>query len=451
MKTHQLILLTTVLFITLFYGENLGLNLGILGIAYAILTFCKTPERNRTKTLLLLFVTSILSGFAFAWFGDFASFLAVFTSLFLLTFKSKSRDLKSLLAFPVFLTNFFTFIYRVFQFDQWLPKRNVGGNIQKIISVFIIPMVLIGFFFGIYSLGSSHFSSLFTDYEFDFNFWEFFFLGILGFFIAFNFWNFKVYNFIYAQNHSLKNDFVNEDKIQRSTFSFLDLSAERKSGIISMMALNILLMIFIFTFNYEQFVENTKTPNQLSAETHERVNAVILSIIMAIFVILFYFKGSFNFDIKAGSLKILTKIWIVLNVVLVLSALVKNSEYIGNFGMTYKRLGVIAFLSLSIIGLAITFLKIQKQKTNAYLFNHMIWFFYGIILVCSFINWGGIATQYNIANKKGHFQFLRTLNFNDEQLKKRFPVDYQNTTNYDLYENNQESFLSKTLYYETIK
>ena len=46
MKTHQLILLTTALFITLFYGENLGLNFGILGLGYALLTFFKTPDRN---------------------------------------------------------------------------------------------------------------------------------------------------------------------------------------------------------------------------------------------------------------------------------------------------------------------------------------------------------------------------------------------------------------------
>ncbi len=96
MKTHQLILLTTVLFITLFYGETMGLNFGILGIAYAVLTLFKTPERNRTQTFLILFVTTVLSSIAFAWYGDFVSFLAVFSSAFLLAFKSKNRDLKSI-------------------------------------------------------------------------------------------------------------------------------------------------------------------------------------------------------------------------------------------------------------------------------------------------------------------------------------------------------------------
>lgn len=448
-KTHQLILLTTALFITLFYGEDLGLNFGILGISYALLTFFKTPERNRTKTFLILFVISILSSVAFAWYGDFPSFISVFMSLFLLTFKSKNANVKSVLVIPVFALNFITFIYRFFKFENWLPKRNTSGTKQKLISVFLIPAFFILIFFVVYSFGSEHFSGIFTDFQFDFNFWEFFVLSCSGFFIAFNFWNFEIYDFLLKWNHDLKNDFLNEDKILKPTYSFLDIDAERNSGTVTFVALNILLLIFIITFNYEQFIEIAKTPNQLSAETHERVKAVILSIIMAIAVIMFYFKGNFNFDKKSNSLKILAKIWIFLNAVLVISAMAKNTEYIVNFGLTYKRLGVFAFLILSIIGLVMTFIKIQKQKTNAFLFNNMVWYFYGTILATSFINWGNLATFYNIKNAKGDFEFLRTFNFNDDLLKENFPD--KKMDNYKKKENDDKDFLSKIIYYETIR
>ena len=60
-------------------------------------------------------------------------------------------------------------------------------------------------------------------------------------------------------------------------------------------------------YNYEQFFQETITTT-LSVATHERVNAVVFSIIMAVGVVLFYFKGGFNFDIKAKRLKVLTKI-----------------------------------------------------------------------------------------------------------------------------------------------
>ena len=454
MKKHHLILLTSVLFIALFYGENVGLNLGILVVAYSVLLLFKTPERNRTRVFLILFVTSILSSIAFAWYGDFPSFLAILSSLFLLVFKSKNRDLKSIFVIPVFAINFFTFFCRIFKFEDWLPKRNTSGNWQKFISVLVIPTFFILIFFGIYTSGSEHFANLFTNYEFDFNFWELFWLTLLGFFIAFNIWNLKIERIIFKQNHFLKNDFVIEDKIQKPTFTFLEINAERTSGIVSLLGLNILLVIFIITFNYEQFLEIPKTINQLSVETHERVNAVILSIIMAILVILFYFKGNFNFDEKAKSLQILSKIWIFLNGILVLSAMAKNIEYNIVLGLTYKTLGVYAFLALSLIGLIITYLKIKKHKTNAFLFNHMIWYFYGTILVCSFINWGGIITLNNSKRNDFAINFHRgSINFSEKQLLKyaeeKKDLKLKNEILAQIKDKQTESFLSKTLYYET--
>ncbi len=63
-----------------------------------------------------------------------------------------------------------------------------------------------------------------------------------------------------------------------------------------------MLLVFIVTYNYEQFFEVVEK-SKLSSDTHERVNAVIFSIVMAVGVILFYFKGGFNFDEKAKNLE----------------------------------------------------------------------------------------------------------------------------------------------------
>ena len=224
------------------------------------------------------------------------------------------------------------------------------------------------------------------------------------------------------------------------------------SGVISFVALNILLLVFIFTFNYEQFVEIPKSPSQLSDETHDRVNAVILSIVMAVLVIMFYFKGKFNFDNKARTLKLLATIWIFLNALLVISAFAKNSEYIFSLGITYKRLGVYAFLILAFIGLILTFIKIRQQKTNAFLFNHMSWYFYGTVLAASFINWGNLATVYNIRNEKGNFDLYKSMNYNDEALFTIDPNEFEKTTKHsEITKEQNKSFLSKILYYQILK
>lgn len=456
MKIHHYIFLTTAIFVAFFYKENVGLNLGILSLVYSALTLFKTPEKNRTRTFMILLVTGVLSGIAFAWYGDFASFLAVVSSLLLLSYRSQNKRMKILLLIPVFVVNCFTFICRVFNLDKWLPKQNASGLWQKILAFVLIPLIFISIFFGIYSAGSDHFASVFTNYELDIDLWQLLCISFLGFFIAFNFWNYSVEKVIYKQNHILGNEFDDKDKIQKPTYSFLDLNSERMSGIISLFCLNILLLAFIFTFNYEQFVEIPKTTVQLGEETHERVNAVILSIIMAILVIMLYFKGGFNFDVKSKSLKLLAKIWIFLNVILIVSAFIKNTEYIINMGLTYKKMGVYAFLILSLIGLILTFIKIHTKKTNAYLFNSMSWYFYGTVLACSYINWGGLITSQNMKRDDFAINYhLQSINFSEKYLLK-YAEEKQNTPlKKEILEKvkteKSETFLSKILYYEIIR
>jgi hypothetical protein len=78
--------------------------------------------------------------------------------------------------------------------------------------------------------------------------------------------------------------------------------------------------------------------SNLSSDTHERVTAVVFSIIMVICV-LFYFKGGFNFDEKSSKSKKLAKIW-TFKWILILSAIIKKLRIYFYFGLTYKRLGV---------------------------------------------------------------------------------------------------------------
>ena len=120
-------------------------------------------------------------------------------------------------------------------------------------------------------------------------------------------------------------------------------------------------------------------------------------------------------------------------------------------------MGVYAFLILAIIGLILSFVKISKQKTNAFLFNQMVWYFYGTILICSFVNWGNLITHYNISVGKGvEPEFLKSLNYNEEYRQKYFPDSAIHSLDYcdkdrDIEYEKHKSFLSKALYYEFVK
>ena len=457
MRKEHLIFVCSVVFTLLFYNESVGLNLSLFGLLLLALMYYFFRKQFIDNSYYVLALTSFLSCIAFAWYGDFVSFVAVFLSIILLQFKINEPRLKLILSMPIVFVNSIASIVRIFQFSNWLPARKTENFfIKKLLAYFLIPGIFICLFCIIYSFGSDSFSGLFFKYTLDINLPQAISIVVLGFYFSFSFWNFWVPEIIVANSSKLDNDFTDETSSEHvPTFSLLDLDVnfERKSGEITLLLLNVLLIIFIGMYNYEQFFQQTITTT-LSAATHERVNAVVLSIIMAVGVVLFYFKGGFNFDVNAKRLKVLTKIWILLNGLLILSTIIKNAEYVLNFGLTYKRLGVFAFLILTLIGLYFTFLKIYNKKTNAYLFNQMFWCFYGTILLCSFVNWGGIITSYNISVNRGVEPiFLKTLNYNEEYRQKYFPdslipsVDYFDKNRDIEYEQNK-SFLSKALYYE---
>lgn len=457
MKKLHFILASSLIFTLLFYNEDLGLNWSVFGMLQTSLICYFFQEKLSSRLHLVLVITSVLSCFAFAWYGDFQSFLAMVLSIIFLQFKTQEPNLKVLQVFPLVLVNGIASLGRILMFSQYIPKRKVNSSLaKKLIAYFIIPAVFLGLFLIVYSLGSDHFSSLFTDYYLDIDVWQTFVLTALGFYISFTFWNYWIPEVCYEKNELLHNDFKEEAKTEnQNSFSFLDIDFERKSGEITLFLLNALLLVFIVTYNYEQFFEVVEK-SKLSSDTHERVNAVIFSIVMAVGVILFYFKGGFNFDEKAKTLKRLSKIWILLNGVLILSTMIKNSEYVSFFGLTYKRLGVYAFLILAIIGLVISFIKISKQKTNAFLFNQMLWYCYGTILICSFVNWGNLITNYNIAVGKGiDAEYLRELNFNEEIYQDYFAskpgeVKQFNHIKQRVGEEQRKNFLSKALYYEFV-
>lgn len=459
MKKHQIIFVCSLIFTLLFYNQEPGINVSIFGVVLTLLISYFFQDKFVNRSHLVLVVTSILSCFAFAWYGDAASFFALALSILFLQFKTQDGELKIIQVFPLIFLNGITSIGRIFIFSQWLPERKIHNDFaKKLVAFVIIPVIFLGLFFIVYSFGSNHFSSFFTDYTLDIDIIQLMGIAILGFYISFSFWNYFVPDVCYQYNPKLNNEFSNISEIKNeNTFSFLDLDFERKSGQITLFLLNVMLLVFIATYNYEQFFEVVQKTN-LSADTHERVNAVIFSILMAVGVILFYFKGGFNFDEKAKSLKSLAKIWIALNVVLIISAIIKNSEYVSFYGLTYKRLGVYAFLILAIIGLVISFQKIIRQKTNAFLFNQMVWYFYGTILLCSFVNWGNLITNYNISVSKGiEPQFLSSLNFNDDTRREYFlknNLEGKNTeiVREEMIENYQNAgFLSKALYYDFLK
>lgn len=176
------------------------------------------------------------------------------------------------------------------------------------------------------------------------------------------------------------------------------LKTEYIIGIISFTALNLLLLL-LNSIDVSTLWLDKANGNNLSAELHDGTNALIISIVMAMLVILYFFSGNLNFYSRNKSLRILVYIWIIQNAFLVASVLLRDFYYIEAHGLTYKRIGVMIFLLLCTIGLGTVYLKVARQKTLFYLCRVNGFFWYILLLSLSFVNWDVLIVKYNIAHR----------------------------------------------------
>ena len=177
------------------------------------------------------------------------------------------------------------------------------------------------------------------------------------------------------------------------------LKTENVIGIISFSALNLLLLL-LNVIDTKALLFAEASVNNLSAELHDGTNALIISVVMAMFVILYFFSGNINFYSKNKIIRLLAYIWIIQNAFLISSVLFRDFQYIDTYGLTYKRIGVLIFLLLCAIGLATVYIKVAARKTVFYLcrVNGFVW--YVLLLAVGVVNWDVFIAKYNIENRK---------------------------------------------------
>jgi phosphatidylserine synthase len=159
--------------------------------------------------------------------------------------------------------------------------------------------------------------------------------------------------------------------------------------------------------------------SSFSNQVHSGIYALIASIVIAIVIILYFFRGNLNFYKENKNLKLVAYIWIVLNTLLVVNIIIKDAQYIYYFGLTYKRIGVLMYLLLTIIGLVTTSIKVKNIKNFWYLFRINTLAAFTILVVSCTINWDSYITIYNLNYSKSmDFKYLIELSDNNTFILK---------------------------------
>ncbi len=388
----------TAIYSFLFYGELPGLNLSIFTLVIIAAMVLKNKEILKNKNWLVIALSCLITAFSVSYLGNTLSLLANYISLFILI--GMSLDDKSSVFFSLIYGLYSTLSSPILMYLDKSEKKSESvdvSNFRKKALLISIPVLITVIFFFMYKNSNPIFASFANKINFDWISWGWIFFTLTGF------------AFLYGVIHAMKiQDLVSIDEVDT-----LDINSENKkelhlfgkpiavvdeyfSGKLLFILLNVLIAVVnLLDFNF-LFVDQ-KVPGNLTLAQflHQGVGMLVVSIAISIAIILFYFRGQLNFYKENKTFKMLAYFWIMQNIFMLLSVCFKNSIYINNYGLTYKRIGIYIYAILTLIGLITTLLKVYKVKINLYLVRLNGWTFYAVFLISSLINWDKLIIDFN--------------------------------------------------------
>lgn len=204
------------------------------------------------------------------------------------------------------------------------------------------------------------------------------------------------------------------------------VETEYKTALILICSVNaLILLINIIDIRYLWFNIGTdlKSAYELSKLVHEGTYLLILSILLSIGILLYYFRKDLNFFTNNRWLVVAAYVWIVQNGILVISVLLRNYEYIVNYGLTHKRIGVAVFLLITSIGLVMLWLKIRYLYSFFNLFKQAGWALYFVLVSLTLFDWDSMIARYNLSTQNAEnldYRYLYSLS------ERTLPILYEN-------------------------
>jgi hypothetical protein len=432
MKTSSskllLIISGAIIFNVIFWKEKMGINAVLFDIFICVSVFLLFPYSSKNRISKWLLAGNLVTAGMVVIQNTLLSKIAFSISLLLFISFSQYIHQSAWYAGGSAFLNYIQFIPNFFRElkDINNKKVNIAGW-SRALRILLIPIVILSIFFMIYSFANAVFSNIFSiivsaidDWLAHFFDWfsferlEFF---LLGFFVVggvmlrnrntyFSDLDKKRQNNLLRKKNNLKkwkeSSFADlmQVIIGKAAIGIMSLKNEYKIGTISLILLNLLLLLInVLDVKYVWLGFKINNNASLSATLHEGAGLLILSIVLAMLLLLIFFRGNLNFYKKNKWLKYGAFFWIFQNSFLVFSVLIRDYYYISHFGLAYKRVGLLFFLTMVLVGLFTIFLKIYYTKTTYYLLRINAWAAIIILVFASVINWDETIATYNLSRK----------------------------------------------------
>jgi len=177
------------------------------------------------------------------------------------------------------------------------------------------------------------------------------------------------------------------------------LERERRMGLILLVAVNVLLAVVnVIDINWVWFGFEVPQDFSLKQFVHEGTWMLIISILLSMLILMHIFRKNQNFYWRSKGLKTLAIVWVVQNFMLGISVFLRNYHYISFHGLAYKRIGVIVFLALVLVGLVTLYIKIRDRKSLFYLARVNGWAVFIALVGLSTVDWDSMIVRYNLAH-----------------------------------------------------
>lgn len=384
----------------LIYDQNWGLNALVISVLSSSYLFAYNHEK-KTMIWWLSCGLWILSGLSIFLSDTYAGSVMYFLTM--LNFVSINHNQKH--SFPfTFIQSFFSLFIGIAKFvtpvkkekpilEDESVKEKMETKIMKKVFLYGVPLLLVIVFLKLYQFANPKFAEYTEFINFEFMNWRFIFLYAFLLFFLYGLYLFNNFDassdWDFNRKNEVRKDYTDAFQVKIGT------DTEQKMAIMLLTILNILLIAFLIVDGITLFSTNTDSELTHSETVHQGINILITSIVLVIFIVGFIYRGALNFS-KNLPIKTLTVLWLVLNLVITAFNSVKNFNYIDEWGLTHKRIGVYTYLSLCVIGLVFTLYKVLKQKSFVFLVRRVSFSFVSFLVLFSLFNWKSIIANYNL-------------------------------------------------------
>lgn len=415
--------LFAVIFVYLFKGQQAGVNVLLFNLILlgGLYTSGRLFYSNRLH--LMLAFGSFISALMVLLYGSSMAMAGNVFSLILLMGVIADHNLTLLLngfsaSVYALVSAPFNYLAQIFVTTE---NQSSGRRIVRFILIFIAPLFILFLFVLLYANASPFFNNFTGNFIKHFRtFLEF----IYRFISPASFWIFVAgilisIGFLYGKSGRLSLLFSEESGMnlyrKRKPFHGRTsaLKTEYRSGIVLLVLLNVLIAIMNVLDIYNVWLFFEWNGDFLKQFVHEGTWLLIISILISIAIVLYYFRGNLNYYPRRKLLLRLALLWMAQNALLVISVGIRNMWYIHHYNLAFKRIGVYAYLLLTVFGIATVMYKILKRKSLRYLFHYNSIAAYVILICLGFFNWDKIVASHNMRNSDTaffHTNFMLSLN-----------------------------------------